>query len=343
MAKTLDFAYQSPQEVKVGDDETTFTLICKNEDKAVDLTGSESIIAKIGNQSGYLREQPINLDSSSDMRAGQINLTFEKSTLDNFPPDLYNLEIWVTNSNGTSIYPSGNPLSFTVTANIENSSGANITTVAYDDFVKAMNKAASTIAKGDKGEKGDPGDNGFYHYTVDLTDTKYDRNKWYYVETDGHQLGSLGGPSYFSLEAPLFSGINVSYGSHIYSDNTIKDASARQTVLYGQGAWGVYDRKLTVLDDQTKWTTDGKRLLTFAVPSDNNFNYAFYARGGLKINITSDVPGLTWTPQTDKLVVNDTTISVLNDAPDPKALGLDDDHTFWALPMSQLKQQLKTS
>lgn len=157
MAKTLDFAYQSPQEVKVGDDETTFTLICKNEDKAVDLTGSESIIAKIGNQSGYLREQPINLDSSSDMRAGQINLTFEKSTLDNFPPDLYNLEIWVTNSNGTSIYPSGNPLSFTVTANIENSSGANITTVAYDDFVKAMNKAASTIAKGDKGEKGDTG------------------------------------------------------------------------------------------------------------------------------------------------------------------------------------------
>nr|DAG11958.1 MAG TPA: tail protein [Bacteriophage sp.] len=152
MAKTLDFAYQTPQEVKVGDDETTFTLICKNGDMAVDLTGSESIIAKIGNQSGYLREQPISLDSSSDLHAGQINLTFEKSTLDNFPPDLYNLEIWVINSNGTSIYPSGNPLTFTVTSNIESKSGASITTIAFDDFVEAMNKAASTIAKGDPGE-----------------------------------------------------------------------------------------------------------------------------------------------------------------------------------------------
>jgi hypothetical protein len=94
-----------------------------------------------------------------------------------------------------------------------------------------------------------------------------------------------------------------------------------------------------VLDDETNLTTDGKRLLTFAVPSDNDLNYAFYARGGLKIYIASDVSGLTWTPHTDTLVENDTTIPVLNDAPDPKALGLDDDHASWALPMSQLKQQ----
>ncbi|MCT0193858.1 hypothetical protein [Lactiplantibacillus plantarum] len=152
MSKTLSFAYESPQEVKVGDDETTFTLICKNEDRAVDLTGSQSIIAKIGNQSGYLRGQPINLDSPSDLHAGQISLTFEKSTLDNFPPGLYSLEIWVIDSNGTSIYPSDNPLSFTVTSNLESGSGTTITTIAFDDFVKAMNKAASTIAKGDPGE-----------------------------------------------------------------------------------------------------------------------------------------------------------------------------------------------
>ncbi|MCA7081841.1 hypothetical protein LGL73_13935, partial [Staphylococcus aureus] len=102
------------------------------------------------------------------------------------------------------------------------------------------------------------------------------------------------------------------------------------------------NRKLTVIEDQTDLTIDGKRLLTFAVPSDNNLNYAFYARGGLIINITSDVSGLTWTPHTDTFVENETTISVLNDAPDPKALGLDDDNTFWALPMSQFNQQLKS-
>ncbi|MCG0732273.1 collagen-like protein [Lactiplantibacillus plantarum] len=158
MAKTLSFAYESPREVKVGDDETTFILICKNEDmdvdRVVDLTGSKSIIAKIGNRSGYLRGQLISLDSSPNLRDGKIRLTFEKSTLDNFPPGLYNLEIWVIDSNGTSIYPSDNPFSFTVTSNLESGSGKTITTVAFDDFVEAMKKAASTIAKGDKGDPG---------------------------------------------------------------------------------------------------------------------------------------------------------------------------------------------
>lgn len=195
-------------------------------------------------------------------------------------------------------------------------------------------------ATGPTGPKGDPG---FYHYTVDLTDAKYDRNKWYYVEANGNSFGSLGSLSYFSLDAPLGIGVDVPYGNHDMHNGTI-DACARQTVLYGQGDWGAYARKLIVLDDQnpTTWTTDGKRLLTFAVPSDNNLHYAFYARGGLKINIASDVPGLVWTPHTDTFVENGTTIPVLNDAPDPKALGLDDDHAFWALPMSQLKQQFSS-
>jgi hypothetical protein len=196
--------------------------------------------------------------------------------------------------------------------------------------------------KGDTGSQGPKGDPGFYHYTVDLTDAKYDRNKWYYVDANTTSKGSLWGLSYFSLEAPLYIGIDVPYGGH--SSDTSKDACARQAVLYGQGNWGAYDRKLIVLDDQpSNFTTDGKRLLTFAIPSDNNLNYAFYARGGLRINIASDVSGLTWIPHTDTFVQNSAIITVLNDAPDPKVLGLDDDHAFWALPMSQIRQQLRGS
>ena len=124
-----------------------------------------------------------------------------------------------------------------------------------------------------QGSKGDPGDNGFYHYSVDLTDAKYDRNKWYYVEANGNQLGSLRRPSYFSLEVPL-DRVTVPYGTHGSGG-----VCTRQTVLYGQSGWGAYDRKLIVFDDQTRFVTDDKRLLTFAVPSDNNLHYAFYARG----------------------------------------------------------------
>ncbi|WP_420327975.1 hypothetical protein [Lactiplantibacillus plantarum] len=151
MTKTLDFAYETTHEIKVGDDETTFTLVCKNEDLPADLTTAKLITVKIGNRSGYLREQPISIDSLAKLPTGQLKFNFGKDTLANFPTGSYCLEVWVTDAQGTSIYPSGNPLNFIVTANIENSSGANITTVAYDDFVEAMNKAASTIAKGDKG------------------------------------------------------------------------------------------------------------------------------------------------------------------------------------------------
>ncbi|WBB05100.1 hypothetical protein [Lactiplantibacillus plantarum] len=341
MAKTLSFTDTSPQTVKIGDTTTSFALICGNDNVATDLTHATSITVKLGNASGYLKSATVDSASLTDPTTGQVTVKFNADLMTSLPAGSYAIEVWVVDPTGTSIYPSDGSTGFTITNNIQSSNGSTITTITFDDFVEAMNKAASTIAKGDKGEKGDPGDNGFYHYTVDLTDAKYDRNKWYYVETDGHQLGSLGGPSYFSLEAPSDAAM-VPYGTH---NGIGKGTFARQTVLYGQGGWGSYDRKLIVLDDQNppQWTTDGKRLLTFAVPNDNNLNYALYARGGLKINITSDVPGLTWTPQTDELVVNDTTISALNDAPDPKSLGLDDDHTFWALPMSQLKQQLKTS
>lgn len=154
MTKTLDFAYETTHEIKVGDDETTFTLVCKNEDLPVDLTTAKSITAKIGSRSGYLREQPISIDNLAKLPTGQFKFNFDKDTLDNFPTGSYFLEVWVTDAQGTSIYPSGNPLNFIVTANIENSSGATITTIAYDDFVKAMNKAASTIDKGDKGDDG---------------------------------------------------------------------------------------------------------------------------------------------------------------------------------------------
>ncbi|WP_262338484.1 hypothetical protein [Lactiplantibacillus plantarum] len=340
MAKTLSFTDMSPRTVKIGDTTTSFTLVCGNDNVAVDLTHATSITVKLGNASGYLKSTTVDPASLTDPTTGQVTVKFDADLMTSLPAGSYAIEVWVVDSTGTSIYPSDGSTGFAITNNIQSTNGATITTITFDDFVEAMNKAASTIAKGDKGEKGDPGDNGLNYYSADLTDAKYDRNKWYYVEGGTHSPGSLGGLSYFILEAPLFSGIDVPYGSHTANDN-MKDASARQTVLYGQGEWGTYNRSLTVIDDQTDNTTDDKRLFTFAVPSDNNLNYAFYARGGLIIHITSDVPGLTWTPHTDTFVENDTTISVLNDAPDPKALGLDDDHTFWVLPMSQFKQQLK--
>lgn len=281
--------------------------------------------------------------------------------LETLPSGDYGLELWEVSNDSKTIYPSAGFVEFHIHRNADESLESVTPTTDINKVIDDLHTAGLNVVVDDiemlapdatpsvTSEVRDGknhiklhiprGDNGFYHYAVDLTDVKYDRNKWYYVDGGKSSLGSLGGPSYFSLEAPLDT-VKVPYGTHNLANGS-GGVSARQTVLYGPSHWGAYVRKLIVFNDQTAmFTTDGKRLLTFAVPSGNDLNYAFYARGGLKVNVTSDVPGLTWTPQTDTLVVNDTTIPVLNDAPNPQALGLNDDYTFWALPMSQLKQYL---
>ncbi|MCB7150992.1 collagen-like protein, partial [Lactiplantibacillus plantarum] len=152
MDKTLEFTTKSPRQIKQGDTETTFTFICKSAGSDVDLTQATNITAKIGNASGYLRSQPIEVASLAGLKPGWINFQPTPTLIADLPDGDYQLEIWVTDQAGTSIYPSDTPLSFTITNNIENESGASITTITFDDFVAAMNKAASTIAKGDPGE-----------------------------------------------------------------------------------------------------------------------------------------------------------------------------------------------
>ena len=152
MAKTLEFTINSPRQIKQGDTETTFTFICKSAGSAVELTHATNITAKIGNASGYLRSQPIAITSLVGLSQGWLNLQPMPDLISGLPAGDYRLEIWVVDQEGTSIYPSDKPLGFTITNNIESESGASITTIAFDDFVQAMNKAASTIAKGDPGE-----------------------------------------------------------------------------------------------------------------------------------------------------------------------------------------------
>ncbi|MBO9165610.1 collagen-like protein [Lactiplantibacillus pentosus] len=160
MDKTLEFTTKSPRQIKQGDTETTFTFICKNAGSAIDLTQATSITAKIGNDSGYLRSQSIEITSLAGLKPGWLNLQPMPTLIAGLPAGNYQLEIWVIDQAGTSIYPSDKPLGFTITNNIENESGASITTITFDDFVEAMNKAASTIAKGDKGDTGPQGPQG---------------------------------------------------------------------------------------------------------------------------------------------------------------------------------------
>ena len=157
MAKTLSFTDTSPQTVKIGDTTTSFTLICGNDNVATDLTNVTSITAKLGNASGYLKSATVDPASLTDPTTGQVTVTFNADLMASLTAGSYSLEVWVVDSSGTSIYPSDGSTGFTITNNIQSTNGSTITTITFDDFVKAMNDAASTIAKGDKGDKGDTG------------------------------------------------------------------------------------------------------------------------------------------------------------------------------------------
>jgi len=148
LAKTLEFTDTSAQTVKIGDTTTSFTMVLGEDSNPVDLTNATSIIAKLGNNSGYLKSQTIPTSSITDPLSGQIVISFDSNFMSGLPAGSYLLEVWVTYSTGVSIYPSNTMTGFMINSNIEDSGGSTITTITFDDFVKKLNKVASTIGDG---------------------------------------------------------------------------------------------------------------------------------------------------------------------------------------------------
>ncbi|WP_370561555.1 hypothetical protein AB5567_05620 [Lactiplantibacillus plantarum] len=119
MAKTLSFTDTSPQTVKIGDTTTSFTLICGNDNVATDLTNATSITVKLGNTSGYLKSATVEPTSLTDPTTGQIVLALTADLMTGLTAGDYQLEVWVIDSTGTSIYPSESTLQFQINSSLE--------------------------------------------------------------------------------------------------------------------------------------------------------------------------------------------------------------------------------
>lgn len=119
MAKTLSFTDTSPQTVKIGDTTTSFTLVCGNDNAATDLTKATSITVKLGNASGYLKSATVDPASLTEPATGQIVLALTADLMTGLTAGNYQLEVWVVDSTGTSIYPSESTLQFQVNSSLE--------------------------------------------------------------------------------------------------------------------------------------------------------------------------------------------------------------------------------
>ncbi|ATW59515.1 tail protein [Lactobacillus phage Lenus] len=122
MAKTLEFTDTSAQTVKIGDTTTSFTMVLGEDSNPVDLTNATSIIAKLGNSSGYLKSQTVTTSSITDPLSGQIVISFDSDFMSGLKSGSYLLEVWVTYPIGISIYPSNTLTGFTINDNIESGS-----------------------------------------------------------------------------------------------------------------------------------------------------------------------------------------------------------------------------
>lgn len=148
MAKTLEYADTSAQTVKIGDTTTSFTMVLGEDSNPVDLTNATSIIAKLGNSTGYLKEQTVTSDNIPDPLSGQVIIKFDSDFMSGLPAGSYLLEVWVTYDSGVAIYPSGALTGFTINNNIESQSGSVITSISYEDFVDKFNDIAANALPG---------------------------------------------------------------------------------------------------------------------------------------------------------------------------------------------------
>lgn len=125
--KTLTFSQDSPTTTKVGDTETTFTLVLGESETSVDLTKAKSISIKLGNVDGYLGSSEYPVSSISTDNPSQVELKTNDSIFNGLSANVYLLEVWVeytdpSDTTGaktlTSIYPSEETLQFGLNQNL---------------------------------------------------------------------------------------------------------------------------------------------------------------------------------------------------------------------------------
>ncbi|MDT7035786.1 MULTISPECIES: hypothetical protein [Lactiplantibacillus] len=254
MAKTLSFTDTSPQTVKIGDTTTSFSLICGNDNVATDLTKATSITVKLGNASGYLKSATVDPASLTDPTTGQVTVTFNADLMTSLPAGSYAIEVWVVDPTGTSIYPSDGSTGFTITNNIQSANGSVITTIAFDDFVAAMNKAASTIAKGDKGDTGPQGLSG-------LTTTGL---------PNGTDLNQLATPGVYNLwlkqikNSPI-PGSDQGAILSVFGPNKDSDWMAQLLLTFYSGAYYRADSAAAIKAGKTAWKKLGESKVSDAI------------------------------------------------------------------------------
>ncbi|WP_097557987.1 hypothetical protein, partial [Lactiplantibacillus plantarum] len=193
----------------------------------------------------------------------------------------YAIEVWVVDSTGTSIYPSDGSTGFTITNNIQSANGSVITTITFDDFVKELNKAASTIDKGDKGN------DGLSAYQVAVN------NGYHGSQTDwlASLKGDTGTVDNAGLtSAPAFQSLQTQVDNSAVVTNLATGTSSCWQKASFTGGWGT-----TYLSNQVYEIKDGEtytlQVETQNVTSPINLEPFYYTAAGARTGLLAPKKG----------------------------------------------------
>lgn len=143
---------------KVADTSTVFNFRLLNGGQEQDVAG-KAVSFVIANDYGYLFDVPAVVDGNV------ISLDFSNEQLKQLTPDVYHMEVYVTNGDGdVEVYPSQGTIDFRVGKNLHGTQGKLVPQITFDTVLHSVDEKiveyTKTIAKGDKGDTGPQGPQG---------------------------------------------------------------------------------------------------------------------------------------------------------------------------------------
>lgn len=172
-------------EVKSMDTVNTLSVVATTNGMPLNLENYQTAVLKVGDSAGYVLDIPVDLNQIDDdtKASGTIKVPVDQALMDTLPPNIYYLELWMTNEVGRTIVPSEGVLAFTINPNIEGGS-QEIPRITLEQFTKNFDdlkqliveaqasdqqtiaqaidtmKATISTLRGPKGEPGIPGPTG---------------------------------------------------------------------------------------------------------------------------------------------------------------------------------------
>ncbi|WP_353990095.1 hypothetical protein ABVF11_02390 [Pediococcus argentinicus] len=119
MAKGFDWSEDSPTQLKLGDTTTKLGFQLTLDGNNFDLTNVTGITVKVGDSSHKeVGELAVDLTKIETPEAGQFQLLFTGDVVKKLTTGEYDLEAWIIDANGTSIFPSDGFLQLSINPSI---------------------------------------------------------------------------------------------------------------------------------------------------------------------------------------------------------------------------------